>query len=769
MNTPLFRFATTILICLISSMLVHSPTAQAQASGWEWVEGGPDQYEVWTITPAVDGFVWLGTSEGLWRVGDERWTHTVPQDGNDTTDKDVLAILQDQDGVWWFGTWGGGIARLDGEKWLPAITTESGLPSNFVRALHQDRLGAMWIGTAKGLARLHREEWMMYGNEHGQLGDNDVRALLEDRQGHIWVGTNDGGVSRYDGTSWQTFAPPNLGGRQVNSITQDSDGAIWFATWPIGGLGGVTRYVPDDIGDGEWTTFDTSAGLPANGVMAVYQSSDGTLWFGTSEGVSRQDGLTWHTYDAGNGLASETVLSIAEDAQGRIWLGTDRGIARYTPKHAPLAFRLISDNNPAPEAISLFQSNRLALSLEATSEGSTPIFYRYRLLGLDSEWRVTESPALDFGRLEPGDYTLEVVARDADFNYSSSVRLDITVNPGRAAVISNIRPTLETIAATLITLAVLLLAIFLPVGFLVWLIRRQQPRRALSRHFNPYISGKPIVRGDLFFGRDEILKQIVECLHSSSVMLKSEAHIGKTTVLIQLMPHLQKADNPTFEFIPVFMDLHDTSQERMLSHLMEEMEAVFQALLPEDETIETIVHDRDPSFYGCLEFKKDLESLLTALRRTLRKEARPILLLDGFEEISRYDPFFQEDLRHLLAQLLTHNIGAVVTGSQPHAGFDEVPWHNLFHQMQLEPLHGKDAVRLITEPVRGIYRWDREAAAFIAETSGGYPDQIQHLCREAVNLMLSEGQTRICIHHVQHAHSEMQTAWDVLRPTLAPV
>jgi ligand-binding sensor domain-containing protein len=71
----------------------------------------------------------------------------------------------------------------------------------------------------------------------------------------------------------------------------------------------------------EWQKFSVSDGLAGDDVQAIMEDSSSNLWFGTSDGVSRYDGVNWRTYTTAEGLASNYVRAILEDSGGNLWFG----------------------------------------------------------------------------------------------------------------------------------------------------------------------------------------------------------------------------------------------------------------------------------------------------------------------------------------------------------------------------------------------------------------------------------------------------------------
>ena len=93
--------------------------------------------------------------------------------------------------------------------------------------------------------------------------------------------------------------------------------------------GQSTELSPSD-GSGEWTTWTSEDGLPENEVRAVFQDSQGHLWFGTrNKGIGVFDGSSWTYYSTDDGLASNGILSIVEDRDGTIWAAGGGGYSTF--------------------------------------------------------------------------------------------------------------------------------------------------------------------------------------------------------------------------------------------------------------------------------------------------------------------------------------------------------------------------------------------------------------------------------------------------------
>ncbi len=102
----------------------------------------------------------------------------------------TFAMHVGPDGMVWTGTWGGGVARFDGEKWHN-YTTLDGLAGNIVYAIARDANGALWFGTDRGMSRFDGKNWQSFTVQDGLL-DSHVYAIAATPKGEIWAGTRRG-------------------------------------------------------------------------------------------------------------------------------------------------------------------------------------------------------------------------------------------------------------------------------------------------------------------------------------------------------------------------------------------------------------------------------------------------------------------------------------------------------------------------------------------------------------------------------------------------
>jgi len=103
---------------------------------WHSEEGLP-QNSIQALLQTKDGYLWIGTQEGLVRFNGIEFKVFNKSTTDAIRHNDVRELYQDREGVLWIGTFGGGLARFDGKE-FKVYTTLDGLFSNIVSYLQLD-------------------------------------------------------------------------------------------------------------------------------------------------------------------------------------------------------------------------------------------------------------------------------------------------------------------------------------------------------------------------------------------------------------------------------------------------------------------------------------------------------------------------------------------------------------------------------------------------------------------------------------------------------
>jgi signal transduction histidine kinase/ligand-binding sensor domain-containing protein/DNA-binding response OmpR family regulator len=325
---------------------------------WELADGLP-QSSALTITRTPDGYLWIGTQEGLARFDGARFVVFDRNNEPALASNQILVLHADRAGRLWIGTQDGLTVLQNGQ--FKSYNAVAGLAHVRIQTIIEDSEHRLWVGTDKGLVEVDHGSGRVFGTSDG-LRDANIRALLEDRSGMIWVATATGGLHRYDGRTFESM--PLDPGRAVNlvsSMYEDHDGTLWFGTEagelyrkagahfdlaaPPGQLGSAVRTLTRDrdgnlwiatygrglvrLRDGVFSAADADYVLSKD-LRALYEDNEGSLWIGSyGNGLLRLRDGKFMPLGVPEGLQGDEAWSITPRAAGGVWVGTDAGVSLY--------------------------------------------------------------------------------------------------------------------------------------------------------------------------------------------------------------------------------------------------------------------------------------------------------------------------------------------------------------------------------------------------------------------------------------------------------
>jgi ligand-binding sensor domain-containing protein/signal transduction histidine kinase len=275
-------------------------------------ENGLPQNTVHSIAQTRDGYIWIGTEEGLARFDGVKFTVFDKQNTPQLKSNYIRALLADRQGALWIGTAEGLLRMLNGS--FTIFTTNEGLPSNTIQAIYEDREGNLWVATATGLGLFKSGSLTTFTTKERLIGGS-IQALFQDAEGALWIATPYGVGRVKDGRFTNFTVRDGLGSNSVRAIQQDRDGRLWF-----GSLGGLTSF-----SRGRFTTYTTRDGLPNDRIISLHVDREGSLLVGTAGGLCRFSDGRFAVFNSGDALATSTILSLLEDLEGNLWIGTESG------------------------------------------------------------------------------------------------------------------------------------------------------------------------------------------------------------------------------------------------------------------------------------------------------------------------------------------------------------------------------------------------------------------------------------------------------------
>lgn len=278
-----------------------------------------------------DGYLNIGTYEGLVRFDGVEFNTIRRARGNDYKFSSVRTILEDSQGNIWLGSNDEGVHKILPDGTAKVYTTKNGLPNNSVRALCEDKVGNIWIGTAAGVVYLTPKGHLITPQfQAGTVSKGIIAvAFYCDTAGRVWLITsNENGLFLFSDGLFQTlpqideFFAHNFDGKYfASSIVQDLNGAFWLGMAESGLL---------YINNSEIKRLETNTILDNTSTWSMYVMSDGTMLFGTEHGlISFHNGVFEDSND--EDLRGAKINRIIRDREGNIWLASDRnGVGKLT-------------------------------------------------------------------------------------------------------------------------------------------------------------------------------------------------------------------------------------------------------------------------------------------------------------------------------------------------------------------------------------------------------------------------------------------------------
>lgn len=374
------------LVCTQVSAPVRADAIQSLRFSHLTQEHGLPSSSVMSMLQDKQGFMWLGTANGLARYDGRQIKTFEYQEKNSATISNplVTALLEDDNAVLWVGT-RSGFDRLDlrtetvQRQEIPAnLSLQNRRVSGIVAGVNHhiwvamygglylfdaktrqfslwkssdtrlqgrifviisDTRGGVWLGQGNHIAHI---------DQNGQLGlvfstidavaamesnpvDLQVRSLAFDAQQRLWVGMEsdlqiwhvDQNRPRRDPLRYQFELDPIV----VRTIVRDSEGSMWIGQ---GGQSGISKWLN---GSQKMTRYTHSRAIPSSlnsgAVQSVIQDSNGSLWVGTSDGGAVQADLRSKRFSlylnesiGDKNLASPVAMAMSFASEHMAWIGT---------------------------------------------------------------------------------------------------------------------------------------------------------------------------------------------------------------------------------------------------------------------------------------------------------------------------------------------------------------------------------------------------------------------------------------------------------------
>jgi ligand-binding sensor domain-containing protein/signal transduction histidine kinase len=274
--------------------------------------------EVSAIYQDLDGDIWFSGPRGIEQLRNGMFTHYAAGDGLTSTSGGAIYI--DSRNRTWFGPASGGLFLID--RGRAKSVTVAGLNQDVAYSISGGG-EEIWIGRERGgLTVLTQSGNAFASRTYTQtegLAQNNIYSVCRLQNGTVFAGTVSSGVSRFNRDRFTNFSDVDgLPSTSVNLIVQSSDGTTWIAT-----PNGLASYI-----NGYWKNYTTREGLPSPSVRAIFEDATHRIWIGGAGGLSYFSSGRIGIPDNLPDILREPIFGITEDSMGFLWFITSDRVTR---------------------------------------------------------------------------------------------------------------------------------------------------------------------------------------------------------------------------------------------------------------------------------------------------------------------------------------------------------------------------------------------------------------------------------------------------------
>ncbi|MDA3928112.1 MAG: hypothetical protein PF541_04095 [Prolixibacteraceae bacterium] len=261
---------------------------------------------------------------------------------------DVRCFYEDHDGFLWIGT-ADGLNKYDGigfTVFKHDIKDSTSIPYSYINCIYEDKQNNLWIGLPTGLCRYNRdknkvEKFSMIDSNNKNI-DNQINQLFEDKSGRLWIGC-DFGIYLFDRESnrfieyFQNQQKPSDKIPECTGICQDKNGMLWFS-FLYNKNYGLIKYNPETNTDIRYSANDPVYKLKENDIISLMIDNQDKLWIGYyTMGIDvlnekRELIASYKNINNDESLGNNTISAIAQNKNEQILIGTmGNGIKVFNP------------------------------------------------------------------------------------------------------------------------------------------------------------------------------------------------------------------------------------------------------------------------------------------------------------------------------------------------------------------------------------------------------------------------------------------------------
>lgn len=378
-RSALLLASALVLVANYPSQALNSEKSPSQyvQKIWNSTNGLPED-DVRAILQSSDGYLWLGTEEGVVRSDGVQFTVFDRSNTPQMSSNIITALAETSGADVWVGTTAGLLRFHD--RTLSIATHELGLDKARVETLWASPDHNLWIVTDSSLVIWKDNAFHLGSNPSPQLTNTFGSKIAQDSEGNVWIATNSGLLRKNGGSEKLLTTRQGLSSNSLNTVFADQDGSIW-----VGTNKGI-----DHIAAGHVTSYSLPGHNPFPDIRSILQDRDSNLWVGTAEiGLFRIAGKGAVAFTGDKSVISDHIEQLYEDRGGHVWLGTlDHGVEEFID--APITPFGQSEGFSAGAAWSILQGREGSMWIAGPDGTLTRL--------KDGHWYVYRTKdAIDFG------------------------------------------------------------------------------------------------------------------------------------------------------------------------------------------------------------------------------------------------------------------------------------------------------------------------------------------------------------------------------------
>jgi signal transduction histidine kinase/ligand-binding sensor domain-containing protein/CheY-like chemotaxis protein len=361
------RAKTVFRTCILWSAVFHARAADASHISFESITTaqGLSQNAVHSIIQDRNGFIWIGTEDGLNRYDGKRivtYTHRH-NDSVSISDNYVEELFEDRLGRIWIGTRNGLNIYNRASNSFIRVPLDNISKNLYVPVIREDSHGVIWVGTdgagllrikadsVQGLMSFQVSQFLHMTSDSASIASNTVFALCADGLNNLWIGTETGlcrlsAAQVADPAASLKFEHVRICENEdctfhkerVSEIISHGN-KLWVGTQ------GTSIYCLDySHGNKNWKIISArvKAAIPDTDptISKMVFDNEENLWITyTYEGLAKlsidHDSVTAqyfrHDKTRSNSLLSNSCITLFRDRTNMLWIGTADGISLLNP------------------------------------------------------------------------------------------------------------------------------------------------------------------------------------------------------------------------------------------------------------------------------------------------------------------------------------------------------------------------------------------------------------------------------------------------------